>query len=73
MNQDQYTEIITQLTQLNERQFTLFRSMKRIDSHLAKINSKVENHEKDIIEIQTYGAIGLLVLPIIVNLIMRIV
>ena len=73
MNQEQHTEIITHLTRLNERQFTLFKSLKKIDEHLAKINSKIENHEKDIIVIQTYGGIGLIALPIIINLIMRII
>ena len=42
ITQEQHTEIIRLLTKLNERQITLFNNMKRIDSHLARQNSKVE-------------------------------
>ena len=72
MSEEKHTEIIAHLTLLSERQFTLFKSINKIERHLDKINGKVDKHEKDIIVIQTYGAIGLIALPIIVNLIMRI-
>ena len=72
MSQERHTEIMQHLTQLSERQFTLFKSMSKIEKHLDKINGRIENHEKDIIVIETYGAIGLIALPIIINLIMRI-
>ncbi len=71
MTQEQHTEIIRLLTKLNERQITLFNNVKRIDNHLAKINSKVEQHESSLVVIKTYGTIALFVLPIIVNIIMR--
>ena len=72
MSEEKHTEIIAHLTQLSESQFTLFKSINKIERHLDRINGKVDKHEKDIIVIQTYGAIGLIALPIIVNLIMRI-
>jgi len=71
MTQEQHTEIIRLLTKLNERQITLFNNMKRIDSHLARQNSKVEQHEKSLVVIKTYGSVALIILPIIVNIIMR--
>ena len=72
MSQERHTEIMQHLTQLSERQFTLFKSMSKIEKHLDKINGRIVKHEKDIIVIETYGAIGLIALPIIINLIMRI-
>lgn len=73
MSEEKHTEIIQHLTQLSERQFTLFKSINKIENHLDRINSKVQNHDKDIVVIETYGAIGLIALPIIINLIMRII
>jgi len=73
MSEENHTEIIQHLTQLSERQFTLFKSINKIERHLDRINSKVQNHDKDIVVIETYGAIGLIALPIIINLIMRII
>lgn len=73
MSEEKHTEIIQHLTKLSERQFTLFKSISKIERHLDKINGRVGKHEKDIIVIQTYGAIGLIALPIVVNLIMRMI
>lgn len=71
MNLEQHTEIIRLLTKLNERQITLFNHIKRIDNHLAIQNSKVEQHESSLVVIKTYGTIALIILPVIVNIIMR--
>lgn len=71
MTQEQHTEIVKLLTKHNERQITLFNNIKRIESHLARINGKVAEHEKNLVEIKTYGTIALIVLPIIVNVAMR--
>lgn len=71
MTQEQHTEIVRLLTKLNERQMTLFHNVKRIDAHLAKINGKVEEHEKNLVMIKTYGSVALIILPIIVNVLMR--
>lgn len=71
MNLEQHTEIIRLLTKLNERQITLFNHIKRIDNHLAIQNSKVEQHESSLVVIKTYGTIALIILPVIVNIVMR--
>ena len=66
-------EVMRLLVKLNERQITIFNHLKRIDSHLDKLNGKVAEHESSLIQIKTWGAMGLIALPIIVNLIMRVV
>tara|TARA_R100000664_G_C2739923_1_gene128571 strand:+ start:368 stop:595 length:228 start_codon:yes stop_codon:yes gene_type:complete len=66
-------EVIRLLVKLNERQITIFKHLKRIDNHLEKLNGKVAEHESNLVQIKTWGAMGLIALPIIVNLIMRIV
>tara|TARA_R110001592_G_scaffold299206_1_gene570146 strand:+ start:335 stop:556 length:222 start_codon:yes stop_codon:yes gene_type:complete len=71
MNLEQHTEIVRLLTKLNERQITLFNHIKRIDNHLARQNSKVEQHESSLIIIKTYGTVALIILPVIVNIVMR--
>jgi len=66
-------EVMRLLVKLNERQITIFNHLKRIDRHLDKLNGKVAEHESSLVQIKTWGAMGLIALPIIVNLIMRVV
>ena len=68
----QHTEIISYLTKLNERQITIFKRVERIDNHLEKLNGNVAIHEKDLTIIKTWGGVALFAMPIIINLIMRI-
>jgi len=65
-------QVIGLLVKLNERQITIFKHLKRIDGRLDQLNGKVAEHESNLIQIKTWGAMGLIALPIIVNLIMRI-
>ena len=74
MDQDKHREeVIRLLTKLNERQLTIFNNLKRIDSHLEKLNGKVEKHESSLIQVKTWGAVALVALPVIVNIAMRII
>ena len=66
-------EVIRLLTKLNERQLTIFKHLKRIDVHLDNLNSQVGSHEKTLIQFKTYGAVALITLPIIINLIMELI
>jgi len=66
-------EVIRLLTKLNERQLTIFKHIERIDKHLEKVNGKVAEHEKSLVEIKTWGGVAMFAVPIIVNLIMKIV
>ena len=68
----QHTEIISYLTKLNERQITIFKRVEKIDNHLEKLNGNVAIHEKDLTIIKTWGGVALFAMPIIINLIMRI-
>jgi len=65
--------VIRLLTKLNERQITIFKHIERIDKHLDKINGKVSEHEKSLVEIRTWGGVAMFAIPIIVNIIMRII
>ncbi|QDP60814.1 MAG: hypothetical protein Unbinned6224contig1001_45 [Prokaryotic dsDNA virus sp.] len=66
-------EVIRLLTKLNERQLTIFKHLKRIDTHLDNLNGQVSQHEKSLIQIKTWGAMSLITLPIIINIIMEII
>jgi len=73
MNHEQHTEIIKHLTKLNERQITLFNSIKRVDANIQRIFYRLDEHEKDLVMIKTYGTVGIILLPIIVNIVMRMI
>ena len=63
--------VIRLLTKLNERQITIFKHIERIDKHLDKVNGKVAEHERSLVEIRTWGGVAMFAIPIIVNIIMR--
>ena len=64
--------VIRLLTKLNERQITIFKHIERIDKHLDKVNGKVAEHERSLVEIRTWGGVAMFAIPIIVNIIMRV-
>ena len=65
-------EVIRLLTRLNERQVSIFKHIERIDKHLEKVNGKVAEHESRLVEIKTWGGVAMLAIPVIVNLIMKV-
>jgi len=65
-------EVIRLLTRLNERQVSIFKHIERIDKHLNKVNGKVAEHESRLVEIKTWGGVAMFAIPIIVNLIMKV-
>ena len=65
-------EVIRLLTRLNERQVSIFKHIERIDKHLDKVNGKVAEHESRLVEIKTWGGVSMFAIPIIVNLIMKV-
>ena len=65
-------EVIRLLTRLNERQVSIFKHIERIDKHLDKVNGKVSEHESRLVEIKTWGGVAMFAIPIIVNLIMKV-
>jgi len=64
-------EVIRLLTKLNERQVSIFKHIERIDKHLDKVNGKVAEHERSLVEIRTWGGVAMFAIPIVVNIIMR--
>jgi len=64
-------EVIRLLTRLNERQVSIFKNIERIDKHLEKVNGKVAEHETKLVEIKTWGGVAMFAVPIIVNILMR--
>tara|TARA_R100000773_G_scaffold40696_1_gene36822 strand:+ start:586 stop:801 length:216 start_codon:yes stop_codon:yes gene_type:complete len=66
-------DILAMMVKFNERQRTIFNTLHRIEKHLEKLNGKVANHETAIAKLQTVGAVAVVSIPIIVNVIMRIV
>jgi DNA anti-recombination protein RmuC len=65
-------EVIRLLTRLNERQVSIFKHIERIDKHLEKVNGKVAEHETKLVEIKTWGGVAMFAVPIIVNVLMRV-
>ena len=65
-------EVIRLLTRLNERQVSIFKHIERIDKHLEKVNGKVAEHESRLVEIKTWGGVAMLAIPVIVNLVMKV-
>lgn len=61
------------MVKFDERQKTIFNMLSKIDKHLEKLNGKVAEHESRLVELKTVGGVALIALPIIVNVVMRLV
>tara|TARA_Y100001951_G_C11260405_1_gene252144 strand:+ start:187 stop:411 length:225 start_codon:yes stop_codon:yes gene_type:complete len=59
------------LVRVDTRQEEIFHRVDRIDKHLEKLNNKVAMHENALVKIRTIGVIFVLIIPVIVNLVMR--
>jgi hypothetical protein len=71
--EDYRNEVTARLVKLDERQISIFKQLQRIDTHLEKLNNKVDSHDIDLTIVKTWGAVGVLVVPIIVSIIMRLI
>jgi len=65
--------VATMLVKLEERQISIFKSIQRVEKHLEKLNGQVEENKTNLTKIGTIGSIGILTVPIIVSIIMRLV
>ena len=70
---DHREEVIRLLTQLNERQKSIFKKIEVVDIHLEKLNGKVADHEKTLVMVKTWGTAALVTLPILINIIMKVI
>tara|TARA_B100001093_G_scaffold514787_1_gene589634 strand:- start:667 stop:882 length:216 start_codon:yes stop_codon:yes gene_type:complete len=66
-------DLYAMMVKLDERQKTIFNTLHRIEKHLEKLNGKVADHDTAITKLQTVGAIAVISIPIIINVIMGIV
>ena len=71
--EDYRNEVTARLVKLDERQISIFKQLQRIDKHLEMLNSTVHTHDRDITVIKTWGAVGVLVIPIIMSIVMRVI
>ena len=72
-DEDYRNDTTARLVKLDERQISIFKQLQRIDKHLEKLNNRVGSHDTDLTMVKTWGAVGVLVIPIIVSIIMRLV
>ena len=66
-------ENIASLVKLEERQISIFKTLQRIETHIEKINGQVQENKTNLAKIGTVGSVGILVVPVIVSIIMRLV
>jgi len=64
-------EMMSLLIRVDTRQEELVHRVTRIDKHLERINGKVAEHEASLIKIKTIGMIGVFIIPITINVVMR--
>ena len=65
-------DMYAMMVKFDERQRTIFNMIARIEKHLEKLNGKVAEHEAHIAQMKVWGSVAVFSLPIIVNMIMRI-
>jgi len=66
-------DLYAMMVKLDERQRTIFHMLGRVEKHLEKLNGKVDSHETAITKLQTIGTVAVISMPIIINIIMRII
>lgn len=64
-------EIHSLLVRVNTRQEEMYHRVERIEKHLEKINGRVAEHEASLIKIKTLGMVSVLIIPITINILMR--
>jgi|TARA_Y100000034_G_scaffold103595_1_gene129368 hypothetical protein len=66
-------ENTARLVKLEERQISIFKTLQRVEKHIEKINGQVQENKTNLTKIGTVGSVGILVVPLIVSIIMRLV
>lgn len=59
------------LVRVSTRQEEMIHRIGRIEKHLERINGKVAEHEASLIKIKTIGMVAIFVIPLTINVIMR--
>jgi|TARA_R100001480_G_scaffold65931_1_gene77715 hypothetical protein len=66
-------ENTARLVKLEERQISIFKAIQRVEKYLDKLNGQVEENKTNLTKITTIGSVGILVMPIIISIIMRLI
>jgi len=64
---------IAKLVKLEERQISIFKTLQRVEKHIEKINGQVQENKTNLAKIGTVGSIGILVVPVVVSIIMKLI
>lgn len=65
-----HEELVTMLARADVKVTSIFKQLTKIDKRLENLNGKVATHEKDLVVVKTWGAVALLLAPIIINIVM---
>ena len=66
-------ENTARLVKLEERQISIFKTLQRVEKHIEKINGQVQENKTNLAKIGTVGSIGILVVPVVVSIIMKLI
>ena len=64
---------IAKLVKLEERQISIFKTLQRVEKHIEKIIGQVQENKTNLAKIGTVGSIGILVVPVVVSIIMKLI
>lgn len=64
-------EVLQLLIKVDTRQEEMVHRVGRIEKHLERINGRVAEHEESLIKIKTLGMVAVLIIPITINILMR--
>ena len=70
---DYSEEMRNLLIKVDTRQEEMYHRVGRIEKHLERINGKVAEHEASLIKIKTVGMIAVFIIPLTINVVMRLI
>ena len=70
---DYREEMRNLLIKVDTRQEEMYHRVGRIEKHLERINGKVAEHEASLIKIKTVGMIAVFIIPLTINVVMRLI
>ena len=74
MNAEEYrNQMHDLLVKVSAKQEEMNHRIGRIEKHLERINGKVAEHEASLIRIKTIGMVAVFIIPITINVIMRLI
>ena len=66
-------ENTARLVKLEQRQISIFKILQNVEKSMEKINGQVQDNKTNLTKITTVGSIGILIMPVIVSIIMRLI